>query len=63
MGRAGWPDFHKKLGDSIEDAKKAIAKIETNKYSGKDVICLASANAAILQYLVSEMSNENINKE
>ena len=36
MGIAGWPDFYETKGDAVEDAKKSIAKIETNKYTKKD---------------------------
>lgn len=56
MGKAGAPLYNEDLANSIEAAKKLIAKIETNKYDKYDLIELAHLNAEIISYAIK---NEN----
>ena len=63
MGRLGWPDFYETKGDAVEDAKKSIAKIETNKYTKKDFLRLVKANTAIMQFILEDALDEDFDEE
>lgn len=63
MGRFGWPDFYETIGDAVEDAKKSIAKIGTNKYTKKDFLRLVKANTAIMQFILEDALDENFDEE
>ena len=62
MGRAGWPAYYETLGDAIEDAERLTAKIKTNKYTSKDVVNLARANAAIMQFILEGKTDNDKSK-
>ena len=50
MGRPGWPAYYENLGDAIEAVKLYTAKIETNKYTVKDLIELARASHEVEEF-------------
>lgn len=59
MGRLGWPAYYETLGDAIADAEKVTAKIKTNKYTKKDLLCLVNANTAIINFVLKDAKDFN----
>lgn len=53
MGINGWPVYGVDLGSAIEDIKKIVEKIETNKFSKDDLINLYNANGELLKAILS----------
>lgn len=42
------------VGSAIEDIKKIIAKIETNKFGSADILNLYEANAELLKAIITD---------
>lgn len=54
MGRSGVPAYGEDLGSAVETVKSVVAKIETNKYSKKDLVELALAVCEVLKFVVED---------
>lgn len=55
MGRPGLPVYgNVDAGSAIQDIKKIVAKIETNKFSQKDLTDLYNANGELLKAILSD---------
>jgi hypothetical protein len=52
MGTVPFPIYGEDIGSAIEQAKKIIAKIETNKYDKHDIVELIKANNVLIASLV-----------
>lgn len=54
MGRPGVPFYgNVDAGSAIQDIKKIVAKIETNKFSKDDLIKLYNANGELIKAILS----------
>ena len=54
MGINGWPVYGAvDTGSAIQDIKKIVAKIETNKFSKDDLIKLYNANGELIKAILS----------
>ena len=53
MGRPNFPFYGVDLGSAIQDIKKIVEKIETNKFGQKDLIDLYNANGELLKAVLS----------
>lgn len=53
MGRPGLTWYGEDVGSAIQDVKKSIAKIETNKFDKEDLAVLLLANNELIKALIS----------
>ena len=54
MGRPGVPFYgNVDSGSAIQDIKKIVEKIETNKFSEQDLIKLCNANVELIKAIIS----------
>ena len=53
MGIPGCKYYGEDMGSAIQDAKKVIAKIETNKFDETDVLKLVAANEVLVKYALA----------
>lgn len=55
MGIPNFPFYgYTDLGSAIEDTKKAVAKIETNKFGKRDILDLYKANAELIKAVLED---------
>jgi hypothetical protein len=56
MGRVNFPFYGEDLGSEIEEAKKILAKIETNKFDNEDLADFANKLTEIADKIKSEIA-------
>ena len=42
------------IGSAVEDVKKVVAKIETNKFGNKDLLTLATASNELIKAVIAD---------
>lgn len=52
MGISMYPVYGEDIGSAIEQTKKTIATIETNKFDKHDILELIKANNVLIGYLL-----------